>query len=408
LPFLSAAGLSLVWLLAFALTVTSGADWPGLGNLSPIGLAAVIAAAVLPMALIWAVTAVVSQTLAAARSAPAGRPRRGAGDDESLARTVIMMQEQARRRDFLDSADLGLRDLCAHLGQIMDRLGIVDRAEMETQWALTAAGYPWAIPNTFLHRAELSGPGFADRLAERLAEDGPSAAATQRFLRRHALIEELARANDVDRLLRAILEDGPMERVALMLEDADARMRAILGEPAPAQLAASAELADDGDGLDMIDPIEDLDDLDILEDDEDVAPPPQSPPAEPPRDTQPAMQPPMRRGANRRSLAEHLERADPPPAGGRGTPEPPETAEDIARRLPYPPLSGSEMASIQERVARSLSRTGLSRPRDEIDGEGAIRRAAIEAGQFDMFGPENDEDTPPFDDTPVAPTSRKR
>jgi hypothetical protein len=450
LPFLSATGLSLLWLIVFSISVSNGSDWPGLGGLSPIGLAAVIAAAVLPMALIWAVTAVVAQTLAASQPANPGRRHRGQDDSESLARTVIMMQEQARRRAFLDSADLGLRDLCAHLTQIMDRLDIIDRSELETQWALTSAGYPWAIPNTLLYCAEKSGPGFADLLAERLAEDGPSAAALQRFLRRHALLEELSRTHDEDRLLRAILDDGPMERVALMLEDVDIRMRTLLGE---AQPAATARLStaqdvtdpynDDDFNAALIDPQEALDtfqgndgigdnggsgsedgDEDQNEDQsgnrdhakdenwitEEVDPHPPAPPRQhsPPRPTRTATAPHGR-------LAERLSRAEAPPAGGRATPEPMETAEDIARRLPYPPLSGSDMASIQERVARSLSRSAQNPNLEDLprDGEQAARSTPPPrlSNQFDMFGdPDTSREDWEADIQPVEdeapPTSR--
>ncbi|MCF8479282.1 MAG: hypothetical protein K9H25_02510 [Rhodospirillum sp.] len=430
IPFFSATGLSILWLIVFALSVTSGTDWPGMGNLSPIGLAAVVSAAVLPMALIWAVTAVVSRTLSAAQPGRPTRLRRGHDDSESLARTVIMMQEQARRRAFLDSADLGLRDLCAHLGQIMDRLNIIDPAEMETQWALTSAGYPWAIPNTFLFCAEKSGPGFSDRLAERLAEDGPSAAALQRFLRRHALIEELCRDNTEDRLLRAILEDGPLERVALMLEDVDARMRALLGDSSPARsgLLSSAQTKDEPAGEDdfnaaMIDPLEDLETMEDFGGGVDwgreieTTTPTRRPPAQ---RTDRTANPP------RGSLAERLNRPEPPPAGGRGAPEPKESAEDIARRLPYPPLNGSDMASIQERVARSLSRSALGQspagqgrnlgPAAQGKGhgkgsEGSKTQTATRADQFDVFGEDDDslEDVEGYqaslhDDGP--PTSR--
>ncbi|WP_413204708.1 hypothetical protein [Rhodospirillum sp. A1_3_36] len=427
-------GLSLFWLIVFSLSVSNGSDWPGLGGLSPIGLAAVIAAAVLPMALIWAVTAVVAQTLRASLHGKPRRRHRGGDDSESLARTVIMMQEQARRRAFLDSADMGLQDLCAHLTQIMDRLDIIDRAELETQWALTSAGYPWAIPNTLLYCAEKSGPGFADLLAERLAEDGPSAAALQRFLRRHALLEELSRTHDEDRLLRAILEDGPMERVALMLEDVDIRMRALLEGVQPTATAhlssaqdTSDPYSDDDFNAAMIDPQEALDsfegvdgngkgdnfgnedpdrnngdpdrsedekdqedrigdmdhakDRDWITEEENAPLPPRQ--HSPPRATKTTT-------VSHGRLAERLKTVEAPPAGGRAAPEPKETAEDIARRLPYPPLSGSDMASIQERVARSLSRSTLTPSQNEHPNgkEWAAASASPPrlSNQFDMFG----------------------
>ncbi|WP_041794635.1 hypothetical protein [Pararhodospirillum photometricum] len=228
-PLLVAAILSVGWLVTYTLVLALNPAWPGLAVLGPGELSAVIAAGILPPTLTWAIALGVSLALSA-HDLPrvlrglALHSRRAAEDVEALGRTVIMMQEQARRRAHLDSIDLAFKDMNAQLAQIMERVGLTGRDETETLWALTGTGHPWAFADPFLASAEATGPNFAERLATRLAQDPQGAVAVEIFLRRYAHVSRLAHEHDENGLLSGLLADGPLDRVAAVLTGVNGRL----------------------------------------------------------------------------------------------------------------------------------------------------------------------------------------
>ncbi|MGB1026824.1 MAG: hypothetical protein ACPGYL_09740, partial [Rhodospirillaceae bacterium] len=219
-----AALFSIGW-IAFVMVRFSGVaaqSAPGGAGLTPDVLIP-IAAAFGPVAAVFMIIAVIQGALAAARAergvrSASQQARRAADESEVLTRTLIQMQEQARTRAFLDATDLVLKDLNAHLGVLLSRGRLVDREDGETLWALTAAGNPWAISQEIVDRL---GGDAANRSAAawHFAEDQEACAAIQRFLRRYDDFMGKAREADGREIVITLLEDGPMDRVRMILAD---------------------------------------------------------------------------------------------------------------------------------------------------------------------------------------------
>ncbi len=472
--FAAAALISVVWLGVFASLLSDSPGWSGLASLPAGDLVTVLAAGAAPVVGVFLLVVGVLFVLTQRRNErtlrlAGSQTRRNAEEVESLVRAVIVTQEQLRRQSFLDGVDLAIKDLTSHLGQFMERLRVVEAEEAETLWALTAAGDVWAMPNTLLVRARGAGDRFADMVAERMLADGFAAAALQRFLRRHGQLLERAREDEETRLLREMLEDGPMDQVAVLLAKADARMRDMLGEgggshapqayrsaspppPLPdddipdvddegfvddeafvddAYLEELSEPEDDpearpfpedaleGDALEggpeerrQEGPEEERDEDDLLGDEEesdlDVDFPPGMPLPEGAYDDFGDDE-----GGDRDQLAvlEEIDHAAAPPqpsirrggphipaGGGPQADEPTTSPQQAARRIPYPPMKRDEVESIQERVARSLSRSVLSgeavdrstssvaqRFADRLEGRDTSEEDEDPANQYDMF-----------------------
>ncbi|MBK5952562.1 hypothetical protein CCR92_00880, partial [Rhodospirillum rubrum] len=245
-PFAVAALLSLSWIAAFVALVLPGAEEAGLAAMAPVDIASMMAAAIVPVGILWLCAAAGSALAvirADRRAAPAGAQARRTEDIDTIARTLVLLEEQARRRAFLEGLDLTLKDMSSHLALLMRRLGMIEREEVETLWALYAAGNPWAFPEMLLIRMGSPGPAVVRALAERLANDSPSAAALQRFLRRHAMVCRLSQDQGEDKLLGEILTDGPLGQVAGLLDSVNQRLpgQTPAAEIAPGRAADPAE-----------------------------------------------------------------------------------------------------------------------------------------------------------------------
>lgn len=210
--------LSAGWLALFpAYLLKNGTAGPGGAD---VGL--VVLFTLLPLVLIWLVVLcgfvvawIGNQN--ALFAANAAQNRRVFEDTEAIGRTVLRAQSEIQRRSDMRVVDLILKDMNAQLALIMERVGMVQPDEMETLWALTAAGNPWVIPSTFLSSAELTGAGFRTIISDRLIADSTATVALQSFLTRYEQMMHLLDIHDDNRLLKEIIGESPYERVIFLL-----------------------------------------------------------------------------------------------------------------------------------------------------------------------------------------------
>jgi hypothetical protein len=224
-----------VWLTLINDYIRTGPGWDGLMASPPTELALFLAAGTAPLAAIWLVAAFILVGLAMTRThhtvrAIQRQALRTTEEIESLVRTSIEMQEQARRQSFLNGVDLALKDLNSQAGMITGRLGLLSTEDTEYLWALNAAGDPWAFCHALLERSEID-ETFISQMAERIAGDGVASAGLQRFLRRYERLLALAKDYDADKLVREVLEDGPLDRLYGVFRTVSNHVQDLVGPP---------------------------------------------------------------------------------------------------------------------------------------------------------------------------------
>lgn len=223
------------WLVLINNYIRTGPGWDGLMASPPTELALFLAAGTAPLAAIWLAAAFILVGLAMTRTHQTVRAiqrqaLRTTEEIESLVRTSIEMQEQARRQSFLNGVELALKDLNSQAGMITGRLGVLSTEDTEYLWALNAAGDPWAFCHALLERSELD-ETFVDLMAERIAGDGVASAGLQRFLRRYERLLTLAKDYDADKLVREVLEDGPLDRLYGVFRTVSDHVQDLVGPP---------------------------------------------------------------------------------------------------------------------------------------------------------------------------------
>lgn len=247
-PTLAVAGVatlgSLLWLDLIQRYVNTGPGWDNLLQSHPTDFALFLAAASAPLAVLWLVAGFVFIALAQVRMQTAVQDTqrqlaRSSGEIEALIRTNIEMQEQARRQSFLNGAEMAIKDLNSQAGLIAGRLGILSTEETEYLWALNAAGDPWAFCHALLERAQRD-QTFPELMAHRVATDEVASAGLQRFLRRYDHLVSLAKNHDADRLVREVLEDGPMDHLYALFQRVSHRVQDLLDIGGGAQARAPA------------------------------------------------------------------------------------------------------------------------------------------------------------------------
>jgi hypothetical protein len=223
------------WLTQINDYIRTGPGWDGLMASPPTELALFLAAGTAPLAAIWLAAAFILVGLAMTRTHQTVRAiqhqaLRTTEEIESLVRTSIEMQEQARRQSFLNGVELALKDLNSQAGMITGRLGVLSTEDTEYLWALNAAGDPWAFCHALLERSELD-ETFIGLMAERIAGDGVASAGLQRFLRRYERLLTLAKDYDADKLVREVLEDGPLDRLYGVFRTVSDHVQDLVGPP---------------------------------------------------------------------------------------------------------------------------------------------------------------------------------
>lgn len=225
--FTLAGAVSSIWLGTVALYISSTMGWEGLLTLPPTELALYLAATFGPLGALWLVIgffyiASQGQRQEQVLQTLASQARRNAEQTEAQVRTLIEMQAESRRRSMLGGMDLVIKDMNGQAALLAERLGMVSEPEADGLWARTVSGDLWAFSHAFLIRAAAY-PDFADMLAERLAGDMVCSGALQTFLRRYDQLSEGFRENEADRLMRQVLEDGPLARLQVLFADVNSR-----------------------------------------------------------------------------------------------------------------------------------------------------------------------------------------
>lgn len=229
----------------------------GLTALPPAEMAAALAAVAAPPAVLWLALAVGFAASSARRSERAMRAvlhhtRRATEQSEVQVRTLLQIQEDARRTRMRDGLEEALADLRCSLALIAERTGLLSSDETELAWARTAAGDRWAFANAYLTPWAYQ-PELPEILGERIAEAPEAAAALQAYLRRWRRLLAVLSDSDADPLLRETLEDGPADRLHTFLLRAEKTAVALLSRreehsgagPAPHDAARNPEaLAD--------------------------------------------------------------------------------------------------------------------------------------------------------------------
>lgn len=225
--FTLAGAVSSIWLGTVVLYINSTMGWEGLLTLPPTDIALYLAATFGPLAALWLIIgffyiAAQGQRQEQVLQTLASQARRNAEQTEAQVRTLIEMQAESRRRSMLGGMDLVIKDMNGQAALLAERLGMVSEPEADGLWARTVSGDLWAFAHAFLIRAAAY-PDFADMLAERLAGDTVCSGALQTFLRRYDQLSEGFRENEADRLMRQVLEDGPLARLQVLFADVNAR-----------------------------------------------------------------------------------------------------------------------------------------------------------------------------------------
>lgn len=245
--FTLAGALSSVWLGTAFLYVGSRMSWDAFLALPPPDLALYLCAVFGPLAALWLILgffyiAAQGQRQEQVLQTLAGQARRNAEQTEAQVRTLIEMQAESRRRSMLGGMDLVIKDMNGQAALLAERLGMVSEPEADSLWARTVSGDLWAFAHAFLIRAAAY-PDFADMLAERLAGDQVCSAALQTFLRRYDQLSEGFRENEADRLMRQVLEDGPLARLQVLFADVNARAIRLRMLWAASETGAASETA---------------------------------------------------------------------------------------------------------------------------------------------------------------------
>lgn len=215
--FSIAGVLTSAWLGGALVYVSRSLGWGALMDLPPTDMALLVFAVLGPLAALWLVVGFIQNALGTHRQERvlqtlAAQARQTAGQTEGQVRTLIQMQQESRRRSLIDGMDLVLKDLNGQAATLAERLGMVSQDEADTLWARTVSGDVWAFAYAFLTRAAAY-PEFPDLLAERLAQDDISASALQIFRRRYDMLVTSFEHADADKVVRSVLEDGPLARL---------------------------------------------------------------------------------------------------------------------------------------------------------------------------------------------------
>jgi hypothetical protein len=221
IPFIIAVAATVVWLAVVGLYL-SQLSWTGLMALDPVGLAAALTAAAGPLVALWLIMVVIEQRRDAARMMQrfaelATQERRTQSQAETLARSIAELQGQADRALSAETRALALQDLASNAAVLAERLGVVKRDAAGAAWARFGAGDTTVFVQAFLNFAGAH-PDIAERIGEAAARDTAARAALAGFVRRYEQLADLAQG---DKLLRAIIEDGPLGRGYRLFKQAD-------------------------------------------------------------------------------------------------------------------------------------------------------------------------------------------
>lgn len=245
---LLAVAVSVAW-IGFAVLYLRGVSG-GLRALSPTEAAALFAGVGGPLAGLWLFIAVNEQRrrlslMSRALNEMLAQHRHTLQIAETQTRTLVAFQSQAARTEGGETRRFALQDMASSAAVLAERLGVIRREDLDVTWARFGSGDVAAFVNPFLHFA-VSHPEISTRLAEAVARDPLAATALQAYVRR---FERLVSAAD-DRVVRDVLEEGPLGRAFRLFKPAAGGMEAAH----PPEDALTEQLADLSERLDAVAP----------------------------------------------------------------------------------------------------------------------------------------------------------
>ena len=214
--FVLAVAATTAWVV-LSFTYLNRLGWDGLLSLEPGALASMLAAVAAPPAALWLVLVVIAlqQELSLLRKAVLDLGialKRGQDHAEANGRALLELTAAFSRQATQESVSIALDDIASHAATVAERLGVLDPDGLDLAWARYGAGDRWALLKPFLDRAAVESD-FSDRLGRALHQDGPSQLAASAFVRRVEALREDQTINDGQKLLRQVLEDGPIAQV---------------------------------------------------------------------------------------------------------------------------------------------------------------------------------------------------
>ncbi len=246
LPLLLAMAVSAAWVVFAGLYLYRLG--PNLSQLTPSEAAGLFAGIGGPLAAFWLFMAVVEQRRRLARLSQTvgdimGQHRHSLQIAETQTRALIAFQAQAERGQAAETRALVLRDLAASGAILAERLGVIRDEDVDLHWARFGSGDVAAFVQPFLHYM-VTHPDIGERLVEAVAGDTVAANALHAYVRR---FEKLTATLD-DKLVRDVLEEGPLGRAYRLFKPAAmSPVGAIVAatvaatSPAPAESADAAE-----------------------------------------------------------------------------------------------------------------------------------------------------------------------
>ena len=238
LPLLLAVAATAAWVVFAGLYLRRLG--PALLELTPAEAAGLFAGIGGPLAAFWLFMAVVEQRRRIARLSQAlgdimNQHRHSLQIAESQTRALIAFQAQAERAQAGETRALMLRDLAASGAIVAERLGVIRREDLDIHWARFGSGDVAAFVQPFLHYM-VSHPEIGERLVEAVSRDPIAANALHAYVRR---FERLTAVTD-DKLVREVLEEGPLGRAFRLFKPA-ALAPVPMDNEMPAESADAAE-----------------------------------------------------------------------------------------------------------------------------------------------------------------------
>jgi hypothetical protein len=232
-----AVAASAAW-IGFAVLYMRGVTG-GLRSLSPTEAAALFAGIGGPLAGLWLFVALNEQRrrlslMTQALREVMGQHRHTLQIAETQTRALVAFQAQAERAQAGETRRFVLQDLAASVAVLAERLGVIRREDLDVTWARFGSGDAAAFVQPFLAFA-VSHPDISTRMAEAVARDPLAAAAVQAFVRRF----ESLTASAADKLVRDVLEEGPLGRAYRLFKPASGT-----GSTASTASAAGAHQSD--------------------------------------------------------------------------------------------------------------------------------------------------------------------
>jgi hypothetical protein len=218
LPLALTLAASAAWLVFSGLYVRSlGHD---LLTLSPTEAAGLFAGIGGPLAALWLFLAVSEQRYRINRlnqglSEIMSQHRHALQLAETQTRALVAFQAQAERAQAADARALVLRDLASSAAVLAERLGVIRREDVDVAWARFGSGDTSAFVQPFLNYI-VSHPEIGERLAEVVVRDPVAAMALRSYVWR---FDKLTATLD-DKLVRDVLEEGPLGRAFRLFKPA--------------------------------------------------------------------------------------------------------------------------------------------------------------------------------------------